>query len=186
MCSYPSPYGSAEGAHNTIFDDQVSQAAISRQVCDGECSDHSKGRIQLKDQKNQQMASELFLSLQHMYKKWDYRCLVPYSHPDPGKWHTYDMHRYRTAFSKKMLKKVDTFKYDKNFNNWIDPDVMREFTKSTRSLKTAWKKSYSFPYVTGVQWDGADINTGDGRPCWRQCAKLVREAIIKKKTFFLW
>ena len=174
MCSYPSPYGSAEGAHNTIFDDQVCHTATSVQVCDGECSE---GRIQLKDQKNQQMASELYLSLQHLYKKPDYRCLVPYSHPDPEKWHTYDMHRYRTAFKKELLRKVDTFKFDKNFNNWIDPDVMREFTKSTKNLKTVWKDSYSFPYVTGVQWNGKDINTGDPRPCWRQCAKLVRHLV---------
>ena len=83
------------------------------------------------------MASELYLSLELIYKTWDYRCLVPYSHTNPEKWHTYDMHNYRAAFNKDMLKNVDTFKYDNNFNNWIDPKVMREYTRSKKHLRNS-------------------------------------------------
>ena len=93
-------------------------------------------------------ASTLFYSEQHMYKEWDYRCLVPYSHKDPTKWKTYDMHDYRKAFSEETLKKVDKFKYDNNFFNWEDPKVLKYFTKSKKSIKKAWKKTYGFPYVS--------------------------------------
>ena len=47
--------------------------------------------LKLKDQKNRETASDLYYSVQHIYKDWDYRCLVPYSHKDPTKWKTYDM-----------------------------------------------------------------------------------------------
>ena len=50
------------------------------------------------------------------------------------------MHDYREAFNEKQLKKVDQFKYDKNF-------ATKYFTKSTKSLKNVWKKTYGFPYV---------------------------------------
>merc|ERR1711974_552681 len=78
-------------------------------------------------------------SVQHMYKDTDYRCLVPYSHKDPRKWKTYEMHDYGKAFSEKKLKKVEQFKYDNNFHNWEDPKVLRYFTKSAKSLeKNVW------------------------------------------------
>ena len=56
--------------------------------------------------------------MQQIYKDWDYRCLVPFSHKDPRKWKTYEMHDYRKAFSEEKLSKVQQFKYDNNFNNW--------------------------------------------------------------------
>ena len=74
--------------------------------------------LKLEDQRNFVTASELFSSVQNMYKDWDYRCLVPYSNTDPKKWKTYDMHDYRKASSEKQLKEVDQFKYDNNFFNW--------------------------------------------------------------------
>ena len=37
-------------------------------------------------------ASELFFSVQHIYKDWDYRCLVSYSHKDPTKLGSVSMH----------------------------------------------------------------------------------------------
>ena len=97
-------------------------------------------------------ASNLFYSEQHMYKDWDYRCLVPYSDKDPTKWKTYDMHDYRKAFSKEQLKKVNQFKYDNNFFNWEDPKVLKFFTKNTNSMKKAWKRTYGLPY-TNVHWN---------------------------------
>ena len=103
--------------------------------------------LELKDQKNSVMAREFFFNKQKLYKDWDYRCLVPYSHKNPNKWKTYEMHDYRTAFNENKLKSVDQFKYDNNFGNWVDPKVLKYFTKSTKSSKKAWMKTYGFPYV---------------------------------------
>ena len=103
--------------------------------------------LELKDQKNRETASDLYYSVQHMYKDWDYRCLVPYSNEDPKKWKTYEMHDYRKASSEEELKKVDQFKHDNNFLNMEDPKVFKYFTKSTKSLKNAWMKTYGFPFV---------------------------------------
>ena len=75
------------------------------------------------------------------------RCLVPYSHKDPKKWKSYEMHNYRKASSEEELKKVDQFKHDNNFLNMEDPKVFKYFTKSTKSLKNAWMKTYGFPFV---------------------------------------
>ena len=58
------------------------------------------------------------------------------------------MHDYRKAFSEETLKKVDKFKYDNNFFNWEDPKVLKYFTKSKKSIKKAWKKTYGLPYVS--------------------------------------
>ena len=104
-------------------------------------------------------ASTLFYSEQHMYKEWDYRCLVPYSHKDPTKWKTYDMHDYRKAFSEETLKKVDKFKYDNNFFNWEDPKVLKYFTKSKKSMQKAWKETYGLPYTSAITWDGDTVKT---------------------------
>ena len=99
-------------------------------------------------------ASEFFFSLQDIYVHRDYRCLVPYSHKNPEKWKTYEMHDYRAAFSEEKLNDVQQFKYDKNFNNWVDPKVLKSFTKSTKSMRKTYKKSYGFPYVSLRDWDG--------------------------------
>ena len=125
--------------------------------------------LELKDQKFKVTASELFSSVQHMYKEWDYRCLVPYSHKDPQKWKTYEMHDYRTAFSEEKLNKVKQFKHDNHFNNWVDPKVLKSFTKSKKSMRKTWKKSYGFPYVT---WD-AKYPPPNITKCFQKCAKYV-------------
>ena len=59
--------------------------------------------------------------------------LVPFSHKDPRKWKTYEMHEYRNAFSEETMNKVEQFKYDNNFHNWEDPKVLKYFTKSTKN-----------------------------------------------------
>ena len=131
--------------------------------------------LRLKNQKNRMTASEFFYSTQEIYKDWDYRCLVPYSHKDPTKWKTYDMHDYRKASSEEKLKRVDQFKYDKNFHNWEDPKILKYFTKSTKSLKRAWKKTYGFPHVSLTTWDGKHINPNNNTECFKKCASYVRE-----------
>ena len=106
--------------------------------------------------------------MQYMYKQWDYRCLVPYSDKDPTKWKTYEMHDYRKASSEEELEKVDKFKYDDNFFNWGDPNVMKFFTKSSTSMKKAWKKTYGVPYATG----DATVQ-GNVTKCFKKCARYV-------------
>ena len=138
------------------------------------CFPHHVQEIKLSDQNNQEMASELFLSLQSIYEKWDYRCLVPNSHEDPTQWKTYDMHAFRAAFSKEGLDKVPTFKHDPNFNNFIDPKVLKQYVKHPRKT---WKKSYGFPFTRTVYWDGKDTTSGDTSKCWWECANLVRIVI---------
>ena len=134
--------------------------------------------MQLKTNKNKKknknknfvIASELFYNVQHIYKDWDYRCLVPYSHKDPRKWKTYEMHDYRTAFNENKLKSVDQFKYDNNFFNFGDPKVLKYLTKST---KRAWKKTYGFPYVSPITWDGKNISPTNSTNCFKKCAHYV-------------
>ena len=128
-------------------------------------------KLELKDQKNIVTASEFFSSMQYMYKAWDNRCLVPYSDKDPTKWKTYEMHDYRKASSEDELKKVDKFKYDTNFFNWGDPKVLKYFTKSTRSSRKAWKKTFGFPYVSVAAWNN---NTWvNNTKCIKKCARYV-------------
>ena len=131
------------------------------------------------NQKNRVTASELFNSVQTMYKAWDYRCLVAYSHKDPTKWKTYDMHDYRKASSKEELKKVDRFKYDNNFHNWEDPKVLKYFANSTKSSKRAWKKTYGFPYTTTIPWNSKHFMSFTMK-CWKKCASLEESSYYNK------
>ena len=152
MCTYPSPTAGLTRP-NTVFDNPP---------------------IELKDQMQQKTASELFSSLQSIYKSWDYRCLAPYSHKNPEKWRTYDMHAYREASNQKMYNKIDKFKFDINFNNWINPKVLARFV---RNPQKAWKGAYGFPFTRGIMWDGLDQTTLNPMTCWRRCAQLV-QAIV--------
>ena len=114
-----------------------------------------QAKLELKDQKNKETAGQLlFNTEQRMYKYWDHRCLVPYSHKDPTKWKTYEMHDYRRAFDTKTLKSVDQYKYDNNFFNWVDPKVLEYFATKP---KRAWRKTYGYPYSTLRSWDGAHL-----------------------------
>ena len=97
-----------------------------------------------------------------MYKQWDYRCLVPYSDKDPTKWKTYEIFDYRKASSEEELEKVQQFNYDNNFLNWEDPKVLKYFTKSTQSMKKAWKKTFGYPHTTAIPWDYNTTLTSDG------------------------
>ena len=165
LCTYPTE---SKGNKNSVFDDNVGCFFPIVYIV---VLSFLQLKTRLTDQKNFMTASELFYSVQHIYKDWDYRCLVPYSHKDPTKWKTYDMHGYRKAFNKKQLKKVDQFKYDNNFYNWADPKVLKYFTKSTKSLEKAWKKTYGFPYVSPITW--ASPGQGNKTECFKKCAHYV-------------
>ena len=109
-----------------------------------------------------------------MYKDWDYRCLVPYSDKDPTKWKTYEIHDYKKASNEEELEKVGKFKYDNNFFNWEDPKVLKYFTKSKKSIKKAWKKSYGYPYATAVSWIPVNESlVSNNTKCWKKCARYV-------------
>ena len=98
------------------------------------------------------------------------RCLDPESHSDPTKWSTYNMHTYRTASSKEALAMVDRFKFDPNFNNWMDPRSLKAFADNPNK---AWLDSYGFDNVKKVKWSGSDIMTADTSKCHFKCATLV-------------
>ena len=83
------------------------------------------------------------------------------------------MHNYRKAFSEERLKRVDQYKYDNNFFNWNDPKVMKYFTKSTNSLKKAWKKTYGFPYIRPNTWGGKNMSPQNSTKCFERCARYV-------------
>ena len=113
----------------------------------------------------------LFNTEQRMYKYWDHRCLVPYSHKDPTKWKTYEMHDYRRAFDMATLKSVDQYKYDNNFFNWVDPEVLKFFATEP---KRAWRKTYGYPYSTARSWDGQNMKPANMTKCFIKCAQYVR------------
>ena len=92
------------------------------------------------------------------------------------------MHGYRKAFSKKKLKKVDQFKYDNNFHNWEDPKVLKYFTKSTKNVKKAWKKTYGFPYVSRNTWDGKNVSPQNSTKCFKKCAQYVSPSVVDCPT----
>ena len=116
-------------------------------------------------------ASELFFSKEPIYKSWDYRCLAPYSHKDPDLWGTYDVQAYRKAYDKKTMEKVNINKFDKYFNNFIDPNVWSEFLESPTKM---WWKSYDLP--TAVH---RPRGTSDSIKCHMMCMKMVSLHILK-------
>jgi len=124
---------------------------------------------ELDDNTNKKSASEKFNSVATIYKSTDYRCLKPYSHKDPTKWRKYDMHAFRRAFDNYSLSKVDSFKYDNNFFNWIDPNVMKQFV--SKSYKKVWRETYGF-HNTFAASD--ELNREEMVPCFKKCAKLEK------------
>ena len=117
----------------------------------------------------------MFQSYKHMqlYKNWDYRCLAPGSHEDPTKWGVLNGFKFGKAASNKQLKKVRTIKYDKNFNNWIDPGVFKKFTKKS-TVKKAWAATYGFNVTRNQRWHLNKDNSITSDGCRRSCNKLVR------------
>ena len=54
------------------------------------------------------------------------------------------MHTFRTAADQEALDKVEVFKHDNMFNNWIDPKVLSKYTEDPLR---AWKNSYGFSLI---------------------------------------
>ena len=119
-------------------------------------------------------AEDLYRSVESIYKKEDYRCLKPYSHKDPKKWHTYDMHDYRRAVNNLTLQNVDSYKYDNNFNNWIDPNVFDKYTSDRDTIRSVWNKSYGFnnTFLDAVMTSETEFYFEPN--CLEKCAELVK------------
>ena len=88
----------------------------------------------------------------------------------PDQWHTYDMHTYRTAYSQQHLDMVETFEFDKNYNNFWDPAVLKTYVTD---IARSWEESYGFPHTYPVPWDGKTYYTSDETKCFLKCAVLV-------------
>ena len=131
MCSYPL-------GNQTTFEDTVRHIKCLKKTLD--CLMFQA--FVENQQPNNQLAGALFLTEELIYKNWDNRCLAPKSHSNASKWRTYDMTAFRAASSKAMLNRVKTVKYDNYFNNWVNPKVLKKYTK--RKFNTAWGKSYNF------------------------------------------
>ena len=123
-------------------------------------------------------AVDLFFSDQQLYLRPDYRCLDPTSHRKPEKWATYHMGDrdydgsnpgFRVAHDETSLSLVPRVKYNKNFHNWIDPQVLRKFT-SGKKAKTAWIKLFGY----GVKWQPSSSS----EECKESCKVLVSFSII--------
>ena len=114
-----------------------------------------------------------------MYKRAaDYRCLKPNSNKNPEKWKFYSMVEFKAAATIKQLEKVPSFKYDNNFNNWIDPSVLKKYISSKKSAEKSWKNSYGFPITHFMPWSGHNMWSGNDTECMKECAKLVCKAIF--------
>ena len=98
--------------------------------------------LELKDQSNEKTAVGNYFSTLHRFMTDDYYCLKPDDKKDPKYWEQYDMESFRKAFTKEALDNVRTYKYDKNLNNFVDPKVLKVFTKNEKRSYKAWRESY--------------------------------------------
>ena len=103
MCTYP-----PGGRDNTVFDEKIS----------------------LEENQSLLKAKNIFWSHEIIYKNYDYRCVKPYSHKDPKKWHMYDMEPFRHAHNSKVFKLVPSYEPDNKMFNFEDPKVFKRFVKS--------------------------------------------------------
>jgi len=156
-------------------------------ICTLPTSSGSVSEFALQDNKTGQTGVQMYIRKDSIYKDHDYRCLKPFSHKKPERWQTYEMHQFREAANEKKLAKVNSFKYDKNFNNWIDMDVLKEYTKNT--FGKAWKQSYGLENVRSLprnpptnQTKPEDKNSGivNTDICGEDCIDMERSKFAKK------
>ena len=139
-------------------------------------------KTELKTQKNNLTAKDLFFSRKHIYKNDDYYCLKPFSHKDPKKWRRYNMEEFRRASNLNQLDKVKTYKYDNNLYNFVDPKVFKAFTSSNRKSRKVWKRTYGFQYTSMIPgFHHFETNkTVDATNCLKKCAKLEKSKFAKE------
>ena len=120
--------------------------------------------VDWRSQPFQERASGLFSSTQAIHKRWDYRCLAPQDDLEPEKWGTYDVRAFREANNDIGLENVKINVFNKLYNNWIDPKVLKKFTMDKKSSKKAWRRGYG--YRSKRMGQGLDI-------CTEKCEKMV-------------
>ena len=141
----------------------------------------SASDIMLKTHNNTISAGEIFFSTNYIYKNPDYFCLKPYSNKDPKKWHKYELEGFRKASDKDQLKKVRTFKYDNNLNNFVDPKVLKTFTKSEKIGRKIWRDTYGYQFTRQVPgyYSFKENKTVDLSPCLKKCVKFENSKFAK-------
>jgi len=82
-----------------------------------------------------------------LYKGFDNRCLKPDDSKKPEDWDHYDPDDFYEATSKEMLDKAETQKFDKNFFNFEDPEVLQKFRNPDN--RSIWQETYGFDHVCG-------------------------------------
>ena len=112
-------------------------------------------------------AAQGFSTDMRMYKYQDFRCLKPKKGIPSEKWPHYEMQAYRTALTKKDLKKVKEIPFDKYFFNFEDPEVWSDMTNSKKGLKI-WKKTYGFDYAA---FTPALNDFSDDIACQKHCLR---------------
>ena len=155
MCTYP-----PGGEDNTVFE--------------------GLNNLKLENQQNKMRADDVFFSDEVIHKSDDYRCLEPYSHTDPKKWHTYEMNAYRKAFTSKTLKSVRSFKHDNYHFNFDDPEVFKSFTNSEKDARKYFKRSYGIEYIKIIPGYGEDKQTVNVAACKKECIKLENSRFAQK------
>ena len=69
---------------------------------------------------------------------------------------------FRVAHDETSLSLVPRLKFNKNFHNWIDPQVLKKFT-SEKTAKKAWRDLFG----SGVKWKASSYE------CQELCKDLV-------------
>ena len=126
-------------------------------------------------------AKEFFFSDQHLGD--NNFCLKPESHEDPKMWQKYELSGFRQAYTKKMLENTKTFKYDKYFSNFEDPEVFKFYTKNEKTAIKKWKKVYKNHFmsrVPGILSSSSNAPRVNYTACIKKCIKMEKSHFAKK------
>jgi len=156
MCTFP-----PGDMKDTVYDGIENQNAVNQK------------------EKNQLLASDIFFS-NVFYYVYDYRCIKPYSHPDPEKWHTWEVEGFRAASSEKMLENVQSFPYNKYMYNLADPKILEFASKNEKNARKFWKKGHGVNYVKRMPY----INSTEGFPIFVNMLKCIKKCIKIENSKF--
>ena len=90
------------------------------------------------------------------------------------------MHAYRAAYSNESMEAVDTFDFDKNYNNFWDPAVLKAYVTH---VGETWKNSYGFSNTVSAPWDGKSLSSVDSTKCHLKCAQLVSQHTCNQSIY---
>jgi len=66
----------------------------------------------------------------------NFGCLNPRSHDEPEQWGTYDPQELNSAMTEEELESVKTYKYERMFENYEDPQVIKELSANTTRMSS--------------------------------------------------